>query len=301
MLKTFIKISLILISTSFIRASERGVELISLEKDNIKSQAKELIIKYPKILEKYPELAKKAFGTDDINELKKQGFIPNAFKQLLTESKEVSTIIIGSILAAITYGIINDQITARICLEYFSKGFHKDMMMSWRDPIFKKLRNILMNSSSPTTYAFIWGTIATWWVGAIGGIPLAIIARLGSPWVPGVDSKELVKPLKIALPSIAAGTFLTGLYTYLKYKNNTSLINNYRNMYYMAMSGVSESNLLGFIVDSNIHFAAYAGGGLAGLALIGYTAYKRFNKSKELEQQAQKLLDIELKHPFDNK
>lgn len=73
-------------------------------------------------------------------------------------------IISACIVAAICYGIVHDQITARICLEYFTV-FHPP---------------ILGGTHSAALLAFGWGVLATWWVGAILGILLAAAARAGS-------------------------------------------------------------------------------------------------------------------------
>lgn len=59
-------------------------------------------------------------------------------------------IVLLSILAAIGYGIIHDQVTARICVEYFTIG---------HPPIF--------HTDSPALLGVRWGILATWWVGLI--------------------------------------------------------------------------------------------------------------------------------------
>jgi hypothetical protein len=81
-----------------------------------------------------------------------------------------------SICAAILYGVIHDQITARVCLEYFTV-FHP--------PIFE--------TQSPTLLALGWGVIATWWMGAFLGVLLAIAARVGSR--PKLSAVNLLKPI----------------------------------------------------------------------------------------------------------
>jgi hypothetical protein len=67
-----------------------------------------------------------------------------------------------SILACVAYGIMHDQVTARICVEYFTIG---------HPPVF--------GTESPTLLGIGWGIIATWWVGVILGVPLATAARIG--------------------------------------------------------------------------------------------------------------------------
>lgn len=71
-------------------------------------------------------------------------------------------IILMCIASAVVYGIVHDQITARVCVEYFTIG---------HAPVFP--------TESPTLLGLGWGVIATWWVGLILGIGLAIAARAG--------------------------------------------------------------------------------------------------------------------------
>jgi hypothetical protein len=85
-------------------------------------------------------------------------------------------IILMCIFAAIAYGIIHDQVTARVCVEYFTIG---------HPPIF--------GTEDLTLLGIGWGVVATWWVGLLLGIPLAIVARAGSRPKRSVGS--LVRPL----------------------------------------------------------------------------------------------------------
>ncbi|MEX0794660.1 MAG: hypothetical protein WD045_16100 [Pirellulaceae bacterium] len=71
-------------------------------------------------------------------------------------------IIALSIASAVIYGILHDQITARVCVEYFTIG---------HPPVF--------NTEAPTLLGLGWGIIATWWVGLILGVGLAMVARIG--------------------------------------------------------------------------------------------------------------------------
>lgn len=78
------------------------------------------------------------------------------------------------------YAILFDQITARVCVEYFTIG---------HAPIF--------NTTSPTLLGIGWGIVATWWVGLIIGIPVALASRLGK-W-PKRNASSLVKPIAVQL------------------------------------------------------------------------------------------------------
>ena len=75
---------------------------------------------------------------------------------------QVLAIVALCIGAAVVYGIAHDQITARICVEYFTIG---------HPPVFA--------TDDPTLLGLGWGVIATWWVGLMLGIFLALAARAG--------------------------------------------------------------------------------------------------------------------------
>src|SRR5262245_9614369 len=72
-------------------------------------------------------------------------------------------IVLFCVFAAVVYGIVHDMVTARVCVEYFTIG---------HTPIF--------GTDDPTVLALGWGFLATWWVGAILGVVLALAAREGS-------------------------------------------------------------------------------------------------------------------------
>ena len=90
-----------------------------------------------------------------------------------------------------TYGIVHDQVSARICVEYFTIG---------HPPVFATV--------SPTLLGIGWGINATWWVGLILGIPLALAARAGR-W-PKRNAASLVRPVVILLLVCALGALLAG-------------------------------------------------------------------------------------------
>lgn len=92
----------------------------------------------------------------------------------------VVAIIALCVASAVIYGILHDQVTARVCVEYFTIG---------HPPVFL--------TESPTLLGIGWGIIATWWVGLLLGIPLAIAARAGHRPRRGVRS--LVRPVAILL------------------------------------------------------------------------------------------------------
>lgn len=97
-----------------------------------------------------------------------------------------------SVAAAVVYGILHDQITARVCVEYFTVGHAR-----------------IVDSDDPTVLGLVWGVVATWWAGLMLGIPLALAARVGSR--PKRSVKSLVRPVLGLLGLMAAFAVAAGL------------------------------------------------------------------------------------------
>lgn len=158
--------------------------------------------------------------------------------------------IIGlSVLSAIVYGIIHDQITARVCLEYFTIG---------HPPVF--------HTQDPTLLALGWGVIATWWVGLPLGVMLALASQLGS-W-PKLHASQLVKPIIIlctvmgicALCSGSAGAYLA--------RNGEISLQDYNLI-------IPEKAQIGFMADLWAHSASYASGISGGVVLVIWAIFYR--------------------------
>ncbi|MEX1039814.1 MAG: hypothetical protein WDZ51_04245 [Pirellulaceae bacterium] len=104
-------------------------------------------------------------------------------------------IIALSIASAVIYGILHDQITARVCVEYFTIG---------HPPVF--------NTEDPTLLGLGWGIIATWWVGVILGVGLAMVARIGRR--PKRSPKSLIRPIGILMAIMAVFAITAGIAGY---------------------------------------------------------------------------------------
>ena len=96
------------------------------------------------------------------------------------------------IAAAIVYGVLHNQITARLCVEYFTVA---------HPPIFA--------TDSPTLLGIGWGVIATWWVGLLLGAALAIAALAGSR--PRRTVRTLLRPVALLLLAMASMAGLAGI------------------------------------------------------------------------------------------
>ncbi|OWK37557.1 hypothetical protein [Fimbriiglobus ruber] len=86
-------------------------------------------------------------------------------------------IVLLCVAGAVVYGVLHDQVTARVCVEYFTIG---------HDP------NVIP-TDDPTLLGLGWGILATWWVGLILGLALAVAARAGRR--PKRSARSLVRPL----------------------------------------------------------------------------------------------------------
>jgi hypothetical protein len=105
-------------------------------------------------------------------------------------------IVLICVVAAVVYGIIHDQITARVCVEYFTIG---------HPPVF--------STEDPTLLGIGWGIIATWWVGVLLGVPLAFVARAGSR--PKRSAASLVRPLIWLMAVAGMCAFVAGIVGWL--------------------------------------------------------------------------------------
>jgi hypothetical protein len=159
-------------------------------------------------------------------------------------------IILLCILAAITYGIVHDQITARICVEYFTIG---------HPPVF--------HTTSPTLLGLGWGVIATWWVGLFLGFPLALAARCGSR--ARLTAAQLAPSIAKLLVMMACAAFLAGLFGFVLESGGILRLPK-------PLSGmIPDGHQAGFLTDLWGHSASYIMGFTGGVVLIIRTWHGR--------------------------
>lgn len=147
------------------------------------------------------------------------------------------------VVMCVTYGILHDQITARVCVEYFTIG---------HAPIF--------GTDDPTLLGLGWGILATWWVGVMLGIPLALAARIGRR--PKLRAGALVLPIVVLMLVSAAAALLAGLMGgALAIAGHTALHGSLR-------ASVPESKHSAFLADLWAHNASYTVGFIGGGVVI---------------------------------
>lgn len=163
---------------------------------------------------------------------------------------ETLRIIVLSIAAAVAYGLVHDQITAHICVEYFSV-FHPRVI----------------RSENPALLALVWGVIATWWMGAILGIPVALIARLGP--APKLNARDLVRPIRNLLCVMAALALIAGVVGY------TLVSTGQARPPLHIRAHLAPDRHARFMAAAFAHQMSYAIGGLGGLFVWGWAFRER--------------------------
>jgi hypothetical protein len=108
---------------------------------------------------------------------------------------ETARLISLSVGMAVCYGIIHDQITIRICAEYFTIG---------HPPV--------LGIEDLTVLAVYWGFVSTWWIGGSLGIIAALASQFGS-W-PKVGAAHVLRLVLGLLVIVGCGSFLAGIAGY---------------------------------------------------------------------------------------
>ena len=164
-------------------------------------------------------------------------------------------IIFLAVMAAIAYGIVHDQVTARICVEYFTIGHPR-----------------LIDSDSPTVLALFWGVVATWWVGLPLGLGLAVAARAGRR--PKLEARHLLIPVVKLLGWMLAVAAIFGAIGF-----TTSKAGIFHLVEPLA-SRVPADKHTAFLIDGWAHSGSYLAGIAGGIALCVFT-WKRRGTSGE--------------------
>jgi hypothetical protein len=152
-------------------------------------------------------------------------------------------IILMSVAAAVAYGIVHDQVTARVCVEYFTIG---------HPPVFV--------TASPTWLGVGWGIIATWWAGLLVGIPLTVAARAGRR--SKCDARSLVGPVIVLLAVMAISALAAGLAGFALARGGAVFLVE------PLASRVPRDRHVRFIADLWAHSASYLVGFAGGVLVI---------------------------------
>jgi hypothetical protein len=147
------------------------------------------------------------------------------------------------ILAAVVYGILHDQVTARVCVEYFTIGHPR-----------------IFATDSPTLLGIGWGVVATWWVGLILGALLAFAAIRGRR--PRRSVRSLLRPITVLLATMGVISVVAGLVGFILAQTGSLVL-----VGSLASSVPADRHAL-FIADLWAHSASYLTGFVGGVVLI---------------------------------
>jgi tryptophan-rich sensory protein len=164
----------------------------------------------------------------------------------LQSGREMFRILGQVVLMAAIYGIIHDQITARIDPAYFNVD-HPDLGFPE-----------IFHSASPTVLAFAWGIVATVPLATVLGSMIAISAQAGN--YPQISSRQLLKPLLVVFCAMAALAVTGGIWGYHAWTAQSK-------------SFVARREMADFCA----HLMSYCGGLLGALALVVYIVVRRRN------------------------
>lgn len=165
---------------------------------------------------------------------------------------EFLKIVLLAVSAAIIYGVLHDQITARVCIDYFTEA-----------------HPFLLPTSSPTWLGLGWGIVATWWVGLALGIPAACVARIGR--LPTLGAADLIRPVAALLFVMGLLALLAGCAGYaLGYARLIELPPRLASPFTMG-----DPHYAGYLAVAAAHLASYGCGFIGGIVLLFWIRRQR--------------------------
>lgn len=150
---------------------------------------------------------------------------------------------------------MHDQITARLCVEYFTIGHPR-----------------LIESDSPTVLGLFWGVVGTWWVGAGLGVMLAAASRVGR-W-PKLEWKDHRRGMAWLLGVMAASALIVGAATAFTVWDSPEGVT------FFAGEAVPAAARPLFLVDAAAHLISYGVGFFGGMVLVVQTVLRRMRKER---------------------
>ncbi|MGO8746203.1 MAG: hypothetical protein ACLQNE_09455 [Thermoguttaceae bacterium] len=171
-------------------------------------------------------------------------------------------IVLLCIVSAMLYGILHDQVTTRVCVEYFTIG---------HPPVFQ--------TEEPAILAIGWGILATWWVGALLSFVVVPSCRLGA-W-PKVNAAQLIRPIGVLLVVMACASLLAGIAGY--FAARADVVRLLGPLAYRVPAAKHHA----FLADLWAHLAAYGVGSLGGIVVCVRAIFRRRWLAKEGRQPPQ--------------
>jgi hypothetical protein len=165
-------------------------------------------------------------------------------------------IVLICVLGAILYGIVHDQITIRVCPEYFTVAHPH-----------------IINTSSLTVLALTWGVVATWWVGLPLGVLVGVAARVGSP--PRLELPTVIRAIVVLLLLMGVLAAAAGGIAWAMHLGET-----FRKSAPDLASDIDQSHHDRFVAAWVAHSVSYGAGALGGISLAIGLATRRWIQSR---------------------
>jgi hypothetical protein len=161
----------------------------------------------------------------------------------------------SGVLASCLYGIVHDQITIRICPDYF---------LVWHPQ--------LLSTDNTTLVALAWGVMVTWWMGAFLGLLVGLGAAAGKP--PFASKRQVVKTFIWVMVATTLCAAAVGIAVWNTDMVAPSFVEGFE------IAGTSPDNRHRFMVDWAIHNTSYNAGALAGLVGAVCISIGRYRRGK---------------------
>jgi hypothetical protein len=152
------------------------------------------------------------------------------------------------------YGMLMDQVSARLCPEYFTV-----------------LHNPIPGLTDPTLLGVVWGFVGACWGGAIMGYAAGVTATAGRK--PPLSVRELVRPMLAVVAGIAVTTAVTG-----------ASADRHAEMFSIRLDPswdefVPPQRHRAVFVVACYHFAAYVAAVVGGVVLCAWVARERSRRA----------------------
>ncbi|HOP26246.1 MAG TPA: hypothetical protein PKX02_03525, partial [Candidatus Sabulitectum sp.] len=109
--------------------------------------------------------------------------------------KQATLTILLCVAFTILFGVLHNQVSARVSLEYFTIG-----------------HRALIHSTSPTLMGIAWGIHSTWWVGVALGLVLVLSGMTGG-WEKRT-ARSFIRPLVLLFCFCAMASGVMGILGY---------------------------------------------------------------------------------------
>lgn len=159
------------------------------------------------------------------------------------------------LVAVVGYAILQDQVSARLCPEYFTV-----------------LHPPIPNLTDPTLLGICWGFLGGWWGGIVLGYAAGLVATIGPR--PALHPRDFVKPLAVCMCAVGVITALCG---YSVWRHAEMLAVSLE-----GMDGlIAPERQRAALVVASYHFVAYATATLGGIVVCVWLAAERKRRSAE--------------------